>query len=60
MGDLVLLLEENVPRNLWPLARVVEVYPSEDELVRAVKVKTRCIQLVRPVTKLVMLEGKLY
>ena len=30
VGDLVLLLEENVPRNLWPLARVVEVYPNKD------------------------------
>ena len=55
-----MLLEENVPRNLWPLARVVEVYPSSDGLVRAVKVKTRCTQVVRPVTKLVMLESKLY
>ena len=60
VGDLVLLAEDNVPRNLWPLARVIETYPSKDGLIRSAKIKTRNTQLTRPITKLVMLEGKLY
>ena len=56
VGDLVLIAEET-PRNLWPLARVLEVYPGDDGLVRSVKVKTRSTTLVRPVTKLCLLEA---
>ncbi len=36
VGDIVVLLEENTPRNHWPLARVTQVYPSGDGLVRKV------------------------
>ena len=56
VGDLVLIAEET-PRNSWPLARVLEVYPGDDGLVRSVKVKTRSTTLVRPVTKLCLLEA---
>lgn len=36
-GDFVMVKDENVPRNLWRLARVQDVFPSEDSLVRKVK-----------------------
>ena len=58
--DLVLLREENVPWNIWPLVRVIKTYPNKDELVRSVKVKTMSAQLVRPIARLIMLEAKLY
>lgn len=57
VGDLVLIAGENTPRGLWPLGLVVEVYEGDDGLVRSVKVKTKCTHLVRPITKIVMLEG---
>ena len=57
VGDLVLLKDENTPRYLWPLGLVVEVYKSDDDLVRSIKVKTKSSQFVRPVTKAVFLEG---
>ena len=57
VGDLVLLLDENTPRNLWPLAIVKEVNTGRDALVRSVRVKTRVTELVRPITKVVLLEG---
>ena len=60
VGDIVLICEENMPRNLWPLARIVEVNTGCDGLVRSVKVKTKTTTLTRPITKLVMLEAKLY
>lgn len=36
-GDIVMLKDENVPRNSWRLARVQDVFPSKDCLVRKVK-----------------------
>ncbi len=56
VGDIVLLCEENTPRYLWPLARVVEVKLGRDKLVRTVKVKTKTTTLIRPISKIVMLE----
>ena len=35
----VLLTDDNSPRNMWKLALVVETYPSDDNLVRSVKIK---------------------
>lgn len=56
-GDVVLLREKNMPRNIWPLARVEAVRLSDDGRVRSVallrpplpgkdqqRVTTRCIQ----------------
>lgn len=57
VGDLVLILDEMTPRNLWPLALVVSVNCSRDGLVRSVRVKTRTTELVRPITKIVLLES---
>ena len=37
VGDIVMIKDENTPRNAWKLARVEEVFPSEDGLVRKVK-----------------------
>ncbi|CAM1325392.1 Uncharacterised protein r2_g3425 [Pycnogonum litorale] len=54
--DLVLLVE-NTPRNLWPLALVKEVFVSRDGLTRSVKLRTRSTELVRPITKIVLLES---
>lgn len=36
----------------WPLARVVEVYPGKDNLVRVAKIKTAYGTYTRPVNKL--------
>jgi hypothetical protein len=55
-GDLVMVAEENVHRSQWPLARVVEVHTGKDNRVRSAKVKMRSTMLVRPITKLCLLE----
>ena len=57
VGDVVLVCEEATPRFLWPLGLVVEVRKGRDQLVRSVKVKTKSTELVRPVSKVVKLEG---
>ena len=60
VGDLVLLLDENSPRGSWHLGLVKEISTGRDGLVRSARVKTATTELVRPITKLVILEGALY
>ena len=50
--DLVWILEDLTPRGLWPLAKVIEVYPGSDKVVRSVKIKTEYGEKIRPVLKL--------
>lgn len=68
IGDIVLLREDNVPRNSWRMARIEDVYTDEDGLVRKVKlvvgdsslnvkgerVRAKTV-LERPIQKLVLL-----
>ena len=60
VGDLVLLLDENSPRGSWLLGLVKEITVGRDGLVRSVRIKTATTEFVRPITKLVVLEGALY
>ena len=57
VGELVLVHDSGLPRNLWPLAIVQQVFPGDDGKVRSVLVKTRVTQLHRPITQLVRLEA---
>jgi len=54
-GDIVLVVQET-PRSSWPLARVLEVCPGLDGRVRSATVKSGNTELVRPITKLCLLE----
>ena len=57
VGDIVLVADEGLSRNTWPLDRIVEVQRNKkDNLVRSVKVTTKNTTLERPVTKIVLLE----
>ena len=56
-GDVVLITNENTPRGVWPMGIVKEIYLGVDGLVRSVKVKTKVTELVRPIVKIVKLEG---
>jgi hypothetical protein len=57
IGDIVLVKDETTPRNLWPLARVIETHPAKDGKVRSVVVKTKSTVLTRPIVKLCLLES---
>lgn len=52
VGDVVLLKSENFPPTAWPLARVEEVHPGADGLVRVVQVRTKNSTFKRPISKL--------
>ena len=57
VGDLVLVTDPIAPRGLWQLGRVIDVKLGRDALVRSVKLRTKTSELVRPITKIVLLEG---
>ena len=40
-GQVEWILENNLPRALWPLGLVTEVYPGSDNVVRKCKLKTK-------------------
>ncbi|XP_071944925.1 uncharacterized protein [Antedon mediterranea] len=54
VGDIV-IIAENSPRGQWPMARVLEAYKDARGLVRSVKLRTANAELVRPITKLVVI-----
>ena len=56
IGDLVLLAEDKVARNRWPMGRVGEVFTGEDGGVRSARVKTAGGVFHRPVAKICLLE----
>ena len=57
VGDVVLILEENLSRNKWNLGRVTEVFIGRDSRVRSAMVKTSSTELHRLVVKLCLLDG---
>ena len=58
VNDIVLVLDDNKPRNSWPLGRILEVYTNHrDRLVCSLKLKTSTTELMRPIDKIVLLEA---
>lgn len=51
VGDLVLIVDPNGPRNLWQKGLVVRVYPGKDGRIRVVDVKTKTGTLRRSVAR---------
>ena len=58
IGDLVLMVDENRPRAQYPLALVSDVKKGRDNLVRSVSLRSRGKTYVRPVSKVIFLEGR--
>ena len=67
-GDMMLIVDENLPRNEWKLGRIVDTFPGKDQLVRRVRlqVSTRDLDakgrrsqeptfLERPVQKFILI-----
>ena len=51
VGDIVLLVDYKAARSTWDLAKVIQVYPGKDGIIRNVLVKTKNGQYQRPVQK---------
>ena len=58
VGDVVMLRDENAPRNVWSLALVEQAEPDGQGLVRSVIVRTPGATLRRPINKLVLILPK--
>ncbi|GFR31290.1 hypothetical protein TNCT_211091 [Trichonephila clavata] len=50
--DDIVLIKEEGPPGIWPMARVLQVHPGNDGLVRVATVKTQDSIYKRPVHKL--------
>ena len=58
LGDIVILRDENTPRNVWPLGLVVQIEPDAQGFVRTVVVQKQESKYKRPVSKVVLLLAK--
>ena len=56
VDDLVLLVDDTLPRGQWSMGLVTAVYPDQDGNVRQVEVKVGNRFLRRPIVKLCLLE----
>jgi len=52
VGDIVIVVDENSPRNSWPIGIVRETIPDRNGLVRQVRIKIGTNILIRPIDKL--------
>jgi hypothetical protein len=57
VDDVVLLVDESSPRNVWPIGRILQVIPDAQGLVRRVTVKTSRGVFERPIHKLCLMEA---
>lgn len=55
VGDLVLVMDDSIPRNSWPLGRVTETITDSKRFVHRVRLRTQAAELKRPITKLCLL-----
>lgn len=55
IGDVVLIMEQNLPPGKWLLGLIQEVHPGTDGLVRVVSIKTKNGIIKRPIVKLILL-----
>ncbi|UYV71470.1 hypothetical protein LAZ67_8003414 [Cordylochernes scorpioides] len=56
VGYMVLIGQKSLKRLHWPLARIIQLYPGKDGLVRVAKVKPLSGDKIRPIQKLYNLE----
>lgn len=56
VGDIVLVVDENLPRNTWPKGRIISVKRGRDNNVRSATIQTSTSVMERPTVKLALLE----
>lgn len=54
-GNLVLIIEDNLPPTRWVLGRVLEIHPGQDGLVRVSTLRCQGTVIKRPIVKLALL-----
>ena len=56
-GTVVLIMDPQLPRGLWPVGKVSRLVPSQDGRIRTVEVTSKDKRLMRPVARLVILSS---
>jgi hypothetical protein len=56
LGDTVLVVDNNLPRNMWSVGWIKKVFKGENSCVRSAVVKTPKGEYERPITRLCVLE----
>lgn len=56
IGDIVLVVDSNAPRNSWMIGRIIKTMPDSKGCVRSVCVQTKSSTLNRPISKLCLLQ----
>ena len=56
-NDLVLVVNDDLPRSFWQMERILSVFKSADNVVRSADVRLPNTTLKRPTSKLCLLEG---
>ena len=56
VGELVIIVDKRVPRNLWPLGKIAQVHPGRDSRIRSATVQTKAKLFKRPIIDLIRLE----
>lgn len=55
-GDIVLVVDSTAPRGSWLMGRILEIIPDAQGLVATVKLQNKNNILVRPITKICLLQ----
>ncbi len=57
-GDIVIVVDHNLPQHSWPKGRIIQIFPAKDGQVRRVKVQTNNGIYERPASKIAVLNVK--
>lgn len=55
VGDTVMIVDQHLPRALWPVGRIVQVFPGLDKRVRSAEIQVNGKTYTRPVAKIICL-----
>lgn len=55
IGDVVLIMDPQLPRASWPVGRITQTHPGADGRVRTVSVQVKDRTYIRPVARLILL-----
>ncbi len=58
IGDVVMIVDPQLPRALWPVGKISEVHPGADDRVRSATVQVERRTYTRPVARLVKLPAE--
>ncbi len=54
-GDTVMIVDQQLPRALWPVGKIVQVFPGTDKRIRSAEIQVKDKTYIRPVAKMVCL-----